>query len=72
MLYGTLNDLWKMPVLFVLLATFALKPVTRPQVVMCLKQLKNGTARGPDKIPTNLVKDVANFILQPLTLIYNS
>ena len=37
-----------------------------------MKQLKNGKACGPDKIPTTLVKDPANFISYPLTLIYNS
>ena len=39
---------------------------------MCLNQLENGKACGPDKIPTTLVKDAANFISYPLTLIYNS
>ena len=39
---------------------------------MCSKQLKNGKACGPDKIPKNLVKDAVNFISHPLTLIYNS
>ena len=53
-------------------ATFVLKPVTSFQVLMCLNQLKNGKECGPDKIPTALVKDAANFISYPLTLIYNS
>ena len=53
-------------------ATFFLKPVTSFQVLMCLNQLKNGKACGPDKIPTTLVKDAANYISYPLTLIYNS
>ena len=39
---------------------------------MCLNQLKNGKACGPDKITTALVKDASNFISYPLTLIYNS
>ena len=39
---------------------------------MCLKQLKNCKACGPDKIPTNLVKKAANFISHPLTLMHNS
>ena len=48
------------------------KPVTSSQVLKCLKQLKNGKACGPDKIPTTLVKDAVNLISYPLTLIYNS
>ena len=53
-------------------ATLILKPVTNSQVLKSLKQLKKGKACGPDKIPTTLVKDAANFISYPLTLIYNS
>ena len=53
-------------------ATLILKPVTNSKVLKGLKQLKNGKACGPDKIPTTLVKDAANFISYPLTLIYNS
>ena len=53
-------------------ATLILKPVTNSQVLKGLKQLKNGKACGPDKIPTTLVKDAATFISYPLTLIYNS
>ena len=53
-------------------ATLILKPVTNSQVLKGLKQLKNGKACGPHKIPTTLVKDAANFISYPLTLIYNS
>ena len=53
-------------------ATLILKPVTNSQVLKGLKQLTNGKACGPDKIPTTLVKDAANFISYPLTLIYNS
>ena len=53
-------------------ATLILKPVTNSQVLKGLKELKNGKACGPDKIPTTLVKDAANFISYPLTLIYIS
>ena len=53
-------------------ATVFIKPVTSFQVLMCLDQLKNGKACGPDKIPSTLVKDAANFISYPFTLIYNS
>ena len=52
-------------------ATLILKPLTNSQVLKSLKQLKNGKACGPDKIPTTLVKHAANFISYPLTLIYN-
>ena len=41
-------------------------------IVIALFISNNGKACGPDKIPTTLVKDAANFISYPLTLIYNS
>ena len=52
--------------------TLILKPVSNSQALKSLKQLKNGKACGPDKIPTTLVNDATNFISYTLTLIYNS
>ena len=37
-----------------------------------LNMLKNGKAPGPDGVPTNLVKDAANFIAKPLMMIFNA
>ena len=45
------------------------------QCVPCdqsLKMLKNGKAPGPNSAPTNLVKDVANFIVTHLATIFNA
>ena len=36
------------------------------------KQLKNGKAPGQDKISTTLIKDAADFIWKPFTMIFNS
>ena len=52
--------------------SFIFKPVNPSQVLNALKNLKNGKATGPDKIPVTLVKDASEFISLPLTLIYNS
>ena len=49
-------------------ATLILKPVTNSQVLKGLKQLKNGKACRPDKIPTTLEKDAANFIFFYLSI----
>ena len=37
-----------------------------------IKNLKNGKAVGPDKIPTSIIKDVGDIITKPLTMIFNS
>ena len=37
-----------------------------------LNMLKNGKARGLDGVPTNLVKDAAQFIAKPLMMIFNA
>ena len=37
-----------------------------------IKQLKNGKAPGPDMISTTLIKDAADFLWIPLTMIFNS
>ncbi len=53
-------------------ASLTLKRVTSSQVLDSLKSPGNGKAPGPDKIPIMFVKDVADFISYPLTLIFNS
>ena len=42
-----------------------LTPVANSQVIKSFKQLKNGKVSGPNKIPTTLVNDAANFISYP-------
>ena len=37
-----------------------------------IKNLKNGKAAGPDKIPTTVIKDVGDVITKLLTMIFNS
>ena len=44
--------------------------VDQETMLKAIKQLKNGEAAGPDKIPTTLVKDAAEFISQPLMMIF--
>ena len=44
--------------------------VDQETMLKAIKQLKNGKAAGPDKIPTTLVKDAAEFISQPLMMIF--
>ena len=41
-------------------------------ILRALKELKNGKASGPDRIPVGLVKDASEFIALPLTLVYNA
>ena len=41
-------------------------------ILNAIKNLKNGKAAGPDKVPTMLVKDVADLISKPLSIIFNS
>ena len=41
-------------------------------VPKAIKQLKNGKAPGPDKIPTMLIKDAADLIFKTLTMVLNS
>ena len=47
-------------------------PVDETYVLNAIKQLKNGKAPGPDKISTKLIKDAADFIWKPLTMVFNS
>ena len=47
-------------------------PIDEPSVLNAIKQLKNGTALGPDKISTMQIKDAADSIWKPLTIVFNS
>ena len=41
-------------------------------ILNAIKQLKNGKAAGPDKVPTTIVKDVGDLVSKPLSMIFNS
>ena len=41
-------------------------------ILNAIKQLKNGKAAGPDKMPTKIVKDVGYLVSKPLLMIFNS
>ena len=41
-------------------------------ILNAIKQLKNGKAAGPDKVPTKIVKDVCDLVSRPLLMIINS
>ena len=45
--------------------TMRLSPVDDNYVPKAIKQLKNGKAPGPDKIPTMLIKDAAYLTCKP-------
>ena len=47
-------------------------PVDDAYVLNAIRQLKNGKAPGPDKISTTLIKDAADVIWKPLTMVFNS
>ena len=51
---------------------FKFSMVDQETMLKAIKQLKNGKAADPDKIPTILVKDAAEFISQPLMMIFNA
>ena len=52
--------------------TMRLTPVDDNYVPKAIRQLKNGKAPGPDKIPTMLIKDAADLICKPLKMVFNS
>ena len=52
--------------------TMRLTPVDDNYVHKGIEQLKNGKAPGPDKIPIMLIKDAADLICKPLTMVFNS
>ena len=48
------------------------KAVDSSCILNAIKQLKNGEAAGPDKVPTTIVKDVGDLVSKPLSMIFNS
>ena len=52
--------------------TMIFVPIDDAYVQNATRQLKNGKAPGPDKISTTLIKDAADFIWKPLTMVLNS
>ena len=51
--------------------TFFLAPVMEQEVGRELLVLKPNKSPGPDSIPLKLIKECANHISKPLTLLYN-
>ena len=52
-------------------ARFKSKFITKHWVLIALKVLKEAKLPGPDKIPTKVLKDAAELICVPLTIIFN-
>ena len=52
-------------------SSFFLQPVTTHEVLNIVKSLKNKYSYGFDEISTNLIKSVIQYILEPLTFIFN-
>ena len=48
------------------------KTVENSFLMNAIKQLKNGKAAGPDKVPTKIVKDVDDLVSKPLSMIFKS
>ena len=51
---------------------FQFKHINESTVLEYIQNLKQGKSAGPDKIPTTILKDAADFICKPLTMIFNS
>ena len=51
---------------------FSFKLMSEESVLRSLKMLKSDKSRGPDGVPTNLVKDATKFIAKPLAMIFNA
>jgi len=47
-----------------------LKTINDTYMHNAVKNLKNGKAAGPDKIPTTIIKDVWDLITKPLKMIF--
>ena len=41
-------------------------------ILNAIKQLKNGKAAGPVRVPTKIVKDVGDLVSKPLSMVFNS
>ena len=48
------------------------KTIIETHMHSAIKNLKNGKAACPDKIPITIIKDVGDLITKPLTMIFNS
>ena len=48
------------------------KTINETYMHNAIKNLKNGKAAGPDKIPTTIIKDVGGLITKQLTMSFNS
>ena len=48
------------------------KTINETHMRNAIKNLKNGKAAGPDKIPTTIITDVGDLIIKPLTMIFDS
>ena len=51
---------------------FSFKLMSEESMLRSLKMLQSGKARGPDGVPTNLIKDATKFIAKPLAMIFNA
>ena len=51
---------------------FQFKQVNENTVMKYIQNLKQGKSAGPDNIPTVILKDAADCICKPLTMIFNS
>ena len=48
------------------------KTINETYMHNAIKNLKNGRAAGPDKIPTAIIKDIRDIITKSLPMIFNS
>ena len=51
--------------------SFVFRPVYNADVMKSLKQLKSSKSNGTDNLPANILKDIAEQISSPLTLLTN-
>ena len=52
--------------------SFFLRPVTSPEVLSIIINLKNSNASGKDEISNILIKKIAHFIVEPLIYLINN
>lgn len=53
------------------LSSFYLKPINEKELDDIISKMKGGSAPGHDKIDTGTIKSIKQYILKPLTFIYN-
>ena len=51
---------------------FQFKQLNERTFLKYIQNLKQGKSAGPDKIPTAILKDAAEFLCKPITMIFNS